>query len=127
MIKIAHVKETNNLNLPMEVIEVIKEIASVLDSNYGVDRDVDRDDGGYLLVIQDKEDFAKLQEIYLDIDDLIPEYVDKITCSNGEVWINTLILMNNEFGVSLIMPIEIAPQTLLDEIYEHSCKVLNEL
>lgn len=118
MIKIAHVKETDNLYLPQEVIEVIKEIADILDLNYGADRDVDGGDGGYILVIQDKKEFNKLKEIYIDIDDLIPEYVDKIKCSNGEVWINALILMNNDFGVSLIMPMEIAPQTLLEEIGE---------
>lgn len=116
MLKIAHVKETENLQLPKEVIEIVKEIATMLDANYGADRAVDEVDGGYILIIEDKEDFQTLEEI--DIDDVIPECVDKIHCSNSTTWINVLILMNNEFGVSLIMPIEIAPETILEELCE---------
>ncbi|MDR7871325.1 MAG: hypothetical protein RIN55_10715 [Tissierellaceae bacterium] len=117
MIKIAHVKDTENLCLEKEIVSVIKEVADILDTEYGEDRDVDGGDGGYILVIQDKKEFSKLEEIYLDINDLLPEYVDKVHCRNGEVWISALVLMNNDFGVSLVMPIEIAPQYLIDEEY----------
>ncbi|OZV10845.1 hypothetical protein CIW83_18135 [Tissierella sp. P1] len=116
MIKIAHVKEIENLNLPKEVIEVIKEVVIILDVEYGEKRNVNGENGGYILVIQDREELPKLQEIYLNINDVIPEYVDKINCSNGDIWISTLILMHNDFGILLTMPVSIAPENLIKEI-----------
>lgn len=66
MIKIAHVEETKSLKLPQEVVEVIKDIAMVLDNEYGEDRDVDHGDGGYILVVESKDEFKKLKDIYID-------------------------------------------------------------
>ncbi|SHJ92919.1 hypothetical protein [Paramaledivibacter caminithermalis] len=116
MIKVIYGREVENLkDLPLEVIKVIKSITNILDREYGDNR-APNDDGGYVVVIESKEDFKKLKEIYIDIDDLIPEYVDKITCSKGEVWTNTLVLMNNDFGISIFCNVEIAPKVILDEI-----------
>ncbi|MCT4508646.1 MAG: hypothetical protein N4A48_07775 [Tepidibacter sp.] len=116
MIKIAHVKETENLDLPKEVVEVIKSVASILDSEYGEDRYVEGGDGGYILVIEAKEDFEKLKEIYIDVDDIIPEYVDKITVEGGEDYTNSLILCNNDFGISLIIQMRLTPKILLEDM-----------
>ncbi|AOT72795.1 hypothetical protein [Geosporobacter ferrireducens] len=116
MIKIAHVKETEGLNLPQEVVGVIEYIATVLDNEYGEDRDVDGGDGGYILVIEYKDEFEKLKDIYIDMDDVIAEYVDLIKVTDGEDYTNSLIILNNEFAISLIMPVAITPKRLLDEI-----------
>ncbi|SET74401.1 hypothetical protein SAMN05660297_03348 [Natronincola peptidivorans] len=118
MIKISHLMETNNLELPKEVVTVIKEIATILDNEYREYRDVDEGDGGYILVIESESDFSKLKEIYLDINDLIPEYVDKINVTGKEDWVNVLIICNSDFVISLIMPISIASAYLIDEIDE---------
>lgn len=116
MIKVIYEREVKNLeNLPNEVIEIIKSILNVLDRAYGENRTVN-DDGGYVVVIEDESDFEELKKIYIDVDDLIPEYVDKIRCSNGEIWTNTLVLMNNDFGISILCNLKIAPKTVLDEI-----------
>lgn len=118
MMKIAYVKETENLQLPQEIIEVVKGIATVLDTEYGENRDVDGGDGGYILVIEEKEDLEKLKEIYIDVDDVIVEYVDKIAVEDEEDYTNCLIICNNDFAISLIIPISITPKNLLDEICE---------
>lgn len=116
MIKIMYEREVKNLeDLPNDLTQIIKSITNILDQTYGDRRSID-DDGGYVVLIESKEDFEKLKEIYIDVDDMIPEYVDKIKCGNGEVWTNTLILMNNDFGISILCNIEIAPKTILDEI-----------
>ncbi|SHH84008.1 hypothetical protein SAMN02745135_02355 [Caloranaerobacter azorensis DSM 13643] len=122
MIKIGHKREVENIkDLPKEVLGVIREIAATLDTYYGENRDVDNEDGGYVLIIESEEDIEKLEEfdIYLD-EEIYPEYVDRIKVEEGEDWINVLILCNNEFGISLIMPISIAPETLLYEISEEA-------
>lgn len=122
MIKIGHKREVKNIkDLPKEVLEVVRGIVNSLDTYYGENRDVDSEDGGYVLIIQSEEDIERLEEfdIYID-EEIYPEYVDKIKVEEGEDWINALILCNNEFGISLIMPISIAPEILLNEISEEA-------
>ncbi|QIB27928.1 hypothetical protein [Caloranaerobacter azorensis] len=120
MIKIGYEREVKNIkDLPKEVLEVVRGIVATLDTYYGENRDLDSEDGGYVLIIQSEEDIEKLEEfdIYID-EEIYPEYVDRIKVEEGEDWINALILCNNEFGISLIIPISIAPEILLDEISE---------
>ncbi|WP_427340510.1 hypothetical protein [Caloranaerobacter sp. DY30410] len=120
MIKIGHKREVKNIkDLPEEVLEVVRGIVATLDTYYGKNRDVDNEDGGYVLIIQSEEDIERLEEfdIYID-EEIYPEYVDRIKVEEGEDWINAFILCNNEFGISLIISISIAPETLLDEISE---------
>lgn len=114
MLKIAHVRETNKLELPKEVVAVIKEIATILDSVYGEYRDVEGGDGGYILVLESAEDFSKLKDVYLDIDDLITEYVDRIAIEAGEDWLNALTICNNDYAISLVMSVSIAPKYLIE-------------
>lgn len=116
MIKIAHVKETENLKLPQEVVEVIKDIAMVLDNEYGEDRDVNHGDGGYILVVESKDEFEKLKDIYIDMENVIAEYVDLIKVDDGEDYTNSLIILNNDFIISLIIPVAVTPKKLLDEL-----------
>lgn len=116
MIKIAHVKGTESLRMPQEVVRVIKDIATILDTEYGKDRDVDGGDGGYILVIESKDEFKKLKDIYIDMEDVIVEYVDLIKVTKGEDYTNSLILLNNDFSISLIIPVGITPKRLLDDI-----------
>ncbi|SNS26194.1 hypothetical protein SAMN05446037_1006277 [Anaerovirgula multivorans] len=116
MIKIAHVKEAEFLKLPQEAVEVIKEIATVLDTEYGEDRDVDGADGGYILVIESKNELEKLKDIYIDMEDVIAEYVALIKVTDGENFTKSLILLNNDFSIILIIPVVITPKRLLDEM-----------
>jgi len=102
MIKIVHVKETEPLKLPQEVVEVIKDIAVVLDNEYGEDRDVDSGDGGYVLVIESKDEFEKSKDIYIDMEDIIVEYAYLIKVTDGQDYTNSLIILNNDFAISLI-------------------------
>lgn len=119
MIKIAYRKEIGSINhLPLEVVNVVSEIAAILDDNYGKERNAD-DDGGYILVVENEEDIKKLNdEIGIDITTAIPEYVDLIKCSNGEEYTNSLILCNNDFGISLIVPLSLTSRNLLDYMEE---------
>ena len=115
MIKIAHRKEIGTIkHLPVEVVNVVLEIATILDDNYGEKRNAN-DDGGYILIVENEEDIKKLNdEIGIDITTTIPEYVDLIRCSNGGEYTNSLILCNNDFGISLIIPISLTSKNLLD-------------
>ncbi|NMM65128.1 hypothetical protein HBE96_21320 [Clostridium sp. P21] len=115
MIKIEYRKEIESINyLPLEVVNVVSEIAAILDDNYGEERNAD-DDGGYILVVENEEDIKKLNdETGIDVTTAIPEYVDLIKCSNGEEYTNSLILCNNDFGISLIIHLSLTSKELLD-------------
>ena len=117
MIKIAHVREVDSLNnnLPQEIIQAVTEIATVLDDEYGENRDVDGGNGGYILIINEKEELFKLNDIYIHIDTVIPEYVDKIIVGNGQDYTNTLLILGSDFTVSLIMPLTITPDKFISE------------
>ena len=103
--------------LPIEVQEVIKGILEILDSEYGTDRDKYADNGGYVVVVESSEDFKEIQKkTNIDVNDIIVEYVDKIVCADGRVYTNSLVLCNNDYSISLIMPFEIVPENLLNQM-----------
>lgn len=103
--------------LPIEVQEVIKGVLEILDSEYGSNRDKYVDDGGYVIVVESIEDFKEIQKkTNIDINNVIVEYVDKVSCVDGKVYINSLVLCNNDYSISLIMPFEIMPKNLLKQI-----------
>lgn len=120
MIEIGHLNQMSLIKeMPQELKETIVKIVTTLDLEYGAERDKYEDDGGYVIVIEKEEDFEELKSKNdIDCNDIIPEYVDKITCSSGEVYTNPLILCNNEFGISLIIPMELTPQNLKDYIID---------
>ncbi len=109
MVKIAHVREVAALQLPEEVIAVVREAVTVLDTEYGANRAADSGYGGYVLVIESEEDFARLKEIHLEVEKEIPEYVHSIVCSDGQVFSSSLFLLGSDFGVVVIIPLFILP------------------
>jgi len=105
--------------MPREVKEVIENILEILDLEYGAERDKFKDAGGYVIIVEKKEDFEKIKEIaYIDCEVVIAEYVDKIICNDGKVYANALILCNNDYAISLIIPMELVPQNLKNYIIE---------
>ena len=120
MIEIAHLKESDKIKeIPRGLQEIILKIVVKLDSEYGVTRSKYEDDGGYVIVIESEKDFEKLKNKNdIDCDEIIPEYVDKIICNDGKAYTNSLILCNNDFGISIIIPMELTPQNLKNYMIE---------
>lgn len=113
MIKIAHVRELNLISgLPAPVVKVVEEVVTILDNEYGESRDVDKDFGGYALVIESESELAQLQELRIDIATAVFEYVDEIHCDDGQVYVSALILQGSDNGIVLIVPLEIFPRAL---------------
>ena len=118
MIEITYLREMEKVQaLSIEVQEVIKGILEILDSEYGADRDKYSDNGGYVIVIESIKDFKEIQnKTNIDVNDVIVEYADKILCADGKVYTNSLVLCNNDYSISLIMPFEIMPENLLKQM-----------
>lgn len=95
MIKVAHKREERVLKyLPVEVVEKAIEIATILDDNYRDARD-DHDLGGYILIAEVAEDVETIKEL-IDFQDTLPEYVDLISCENGDSYTNTLMILSSD-------------------------------
>ena len=117
MIEVMNVKESNKISMfPSEVQNNIQAILAILDEAYGKDRDKN-DDGGYVIVVEGIEDFEIIEKnTYINLDNVIVEYVEVIECSNGKVYTSSLVLFNSDYSISLIIPLEITPKNILNQM-----------
>lgn len=114
MLKIAYAHQLESISgLPAEVMNTIREAVTILDKEYGADRDVDSGYGGFVVVIEAKEEVAKLTELRLDMESIIPEYLDLIHCEDGQVFASSLFLLGSDFAIVLVMPLQMFTHTNL--------------
>lgn len=117
MIELLNLKEMNKVAMfPNEVQNNIQSILTILDETYGKNRGKNYD-GGYVIVVESIRDFEIIEKnIYINLDNVIVEYVDRIECSNGEIYTSSLVLCNNDYSISLIIPLEITPKNILKQM-----------
>lgn len=84
-------------NIPSEVIESMKVTIDILNENYGADRDIESDLGGYVVIAENIVDIEILKQDKLQ--GLVPEYTDIIKCSEGVNWTSSLFLLSSDFAV----------------------------
>jgi hypothetical protein len=90
-------------------------IVSMLDEVYGADRDVDNGDGGFVLIADNIQDISFINQRYVKLDSNQHEAVSVVKIENG-AYIGAFFLCNNEFGINVFMPMEIAPSVLLSNL-----------
>ncbi|EOU1611322.1 TPA: hypothetical protein ACF328_002232 [Clostridium perfringens] len=95
----------------LEVIKSISETIDILNEAYGENRDVDKDLGGYVLVVESVEDVKELKNGMLK--DVLPEYTDEIICSEGVNYTSSLFLISSDFSLVVIVEEELS-KILLD-------------
>ena len=96
---------------PKEVVDSINETIGILNSNYGADRDIDKDLGGYIQVIESLEELKSLKEGILQ--GLVEEYSDEIcTTENGDVYNSTLYITSSDYNIMVITKNEITDELL---------------
>ena len=93
-------------NIPSEVIESIRETIGVLNENYGENRDIEADLGGYVLIAENIVDIEILKQDKLQ--GLIPEYTDIIECSEGANWTSSLFLFSSDFSIVVVTTEELS-------------------
>lgn len=103
MIKIGTVEDIDKIKaLPIKVVDAVRDSLVILDEAYGMERDIERDLGGVIVIVQDESDLAELRKMNLDIHRDIPEYVEKILISLEEVWIKILFLLSDDYAIVVI-------------------------
>ncbi len=95
--------------LPHNVFQALVKNILILDRNYGANRNYKRS-GGYCLIAEVSNDVEDMRK-FVDHSIHPPEWVDLF----GE-YLFALFILNNDFGIVLVMPLAIAPVYLLDEL-----------
>ncbi|WP_088186815.1 hypothetical protein [Desulfosporosinus sp. FKA] len=103
------------LDMPNEVQQVITETVLILETEYGPHL-ANNGFGGFVVVLSSKEDLPSLQqllsEFFIDLEKVIPEYVESVVCSDGQIFTNTLILCGSDFSIVIISPLSITHEKL---------------
>lgn len=96
--------------IPQEVIRVVEHIAEILDAEYGMERNVDNDDGGYILLLLPEKDMDDMKVLYYRV---LEEYglcygtaeMESVICIYGEMeWFEELYLTTNDYSITVIYP-----------------------
>lgn len=107
MKKVYKQSQLNELNnIPVEVIESIKVTIDILNENYGVNRDVELDLGGYVVIAENIVDIEILKQDKLQ--GLIPEYADMIECSRGINYNSILYILSSDFAIVVVTTEELS-------------------
>lgn len=93
-------------SIPSEVIESIKVTIDILNENYRVDRDVESDLGGYVLIAENIVDIEILKQGKLQ--GLVLEYTDIIECSEGVNWTSSLFLLSSDYAIVVVTTEELS-------------------
>lgn len=93
--------------IPEIVADEVSRVVSILDEYYGAERNVESDDGGYLLVytdcIEDEREIQRfLDKYHVRLDDM--ELDDTLCTGDGITWKSVLYLVTNDYGITLIYP-----------------------
>ena len=85
----------------------IENFVEVLDCNYGEDRDIYNNDGGYVMYVSKGTPLSDVREVF-DYTTRIPEYAEY----NPPMSI-AMYLLNNEYSVMLVMHADDTPMEIL--------------
>ena len=93
-------------NIPSEVIERMKAIIDILNENYGENRDIEAELGGYVVIVENIVDMEILKQDKLQ--GLVPEYTDIVECSEGVDWTSSLFLLSSDVVIIVVTTEELS-------------------
>lgn len=111
MRKVSKISDLTGMELEVNVVSAIEEQLNILDEGYGVERNIDAELGGYVLVLETKDDIIEVKENILK--GIITEYVDDIECEGGKQYCLSLLLLSSDYAV-----IVVATKELMDILVE---------
>ena len=113
--KIGNIRDVAFLPLKdEEVRRVIYKQARILSDEYGEYRDVDKDDGGYILYVKPGTSPQDIKNSF-DYSKATPEQVDVVEMSTCKLF-SALYMLNNEYSITLIMHEKEVPKEILEEV-----------
>lgn len=98
------------ITVPLQVMEEVKRLVQLLNYHYGSERDMDNEDGGYVVLLLPEDESADTDSLYLK---LLEEYhlcidtaeMETVLCKSGKwEWHSDLYMVTNEYGITVIYP-----------------------
>ena len=99
--KLGNVEDVEKIDIKEESVRTsIKSYLEVLDNAYGKDRDIDSDDGGYVLYC---EHGTKMEDIesYFNYHDIPPEWIQNIECEPK--YLSVLYMLSSDYAIVVVM------------------------
>ena len=82
------------------------DVINVLGENYGANRDIEKDLGGYIVIA---ENIVVIEMLKKDkLQGLIPEYTDIIECKEGVNWTSSLFLLSSDYAIVVVTTEELS-------------------
>ncbi|SFO16397.1 hypothetical protein [Proteiniclasticum ruminis] len=116
MIKLLHVSDISKIaHLEEEVQTYGLEALTILDEEYGTDRDSFTDLGGYVVILENLDDIQELEALHnIDLTkNPLPEFVDLIYPEKGPRYTASLYLLSSDYGIIIILPYDMTPKEIL--------------
>ena len=116
MIKLLNVSSLSNIShLEEEIQTYAMEALTILDEEYGKDRNLITDLGGYIAIVEHPDEVVELEKLHnCDLTkNPYPEYVDFIITENGPLYTASLFLLSSDYGIIMILPYEMTPKKIL--------------
>ena len=115
--KLGHVADLERLTIADEVTRNnLVELLQILDSEYGDDRNIDEDDGGYVLYVTPGTNPEEIKAFF-DYSAHEIEYVNRFLKAQPPIC-TAFYILNNEFVVTIVMSITDAPNEITDNFEE---------
>ena len=111
MKRVSKLSNLIGISLEFDVGKIIEEQLNILDESYGIERNIDADLGGYVLILETKDDVIEAKDNI--VKDIIPEYVDNIECEGGKQYCLSLFLLSSDYAVVVV-----AAKELMDTLIE---------
>ena len=100
--------------LPPPVHQRIEETVAILNYHYGENRHIDKDLGGYVLLIEKEDDFLEFKKIFSEeVSNITIEYSDIIFWKDEPTHTASLFLVSSDFSILLIIPYSLTPTVFL--------------
>ncbi len=118
MLKIGTCEELNVIKntIPKEIYTKCLEFVEILDSEYGSNRNIDTDMGGFVAIIENLKDISLLEVNHsLDLFNDIAENVEVITVKDKD-YISILYMLSSDYGITVIANKEILPVEIIERL-----------
>ena len=96
-----------------DVRDILLQYTTILSTEYGDDRAVDRGDGGYVLYATPDTTTEEVRKAF-DPNGCVPEMIVRI--ASYPAYIYTLYLFSSDYGVVLVVPASAMPSEMLNQI-----------
>lgn len=102
--KLGHTKDIDSIPFKAggRLLDNLFEFLNVLDNEYGTDRDIDRDDGGYVLFCTLDTSEAEVRELF-NYPNHTPEWVEQI--DHQPTYCAALFILKEDYAVVLVSPL----------------------